>query len=254
MNSLKSVFLTNKGKVRTHNEDHGGIYEKNDGLTLAIVCDGMGGHQAGDIASKLAVEKMEAYWNEEEVFSSPNDTETWLKNKIVQVNSDLYQYASEHTECNGMGTTIVAAVCTSSYVTIGHVGDSRCYLSSEEQIKQLTDDHSFVNELVKSGQISKEDAEHHPRKNVILQALGTEQSVKVDIRTLPLEEDGYLLLCSDGLTNKVSDEELISILHNSEMLLQEKAEQMINLANEYGGEDNISVAIVNLSVTEMESR
>lgn len=254
MNSLESVFLTNKGKIRTHNEDHGGIYEKNETLTLAIVCDGMGGHQAGDIASKLAVEKMESYWNEEEAFSSPNDTETWLKNKIVQVNSDLYQYANEHTECNGMGTTIVAAVCTSSYVTIGHVGDSRCYLSSEEQMKQLTDDHSFVNELVKSGQISKEDAEHHPRKNVILQALGTEQSVKVDIRTLPLEEDGYLLLCSDGLTNKVSDEELISILHNSEMSLIEKAEQMINLANEYGGEDNISVAIVNLSVTEMESR
>jgi protein phosphatase len=149
-----------------------------------------------------------------------------------------------------MGTTIVAAIIGDSFFTIAHVGDSRVYIVSNGQAKQLTEDQTFVNELVKSGQISKEDAEHHPRKNVILQALGTEKTVKIDLKTITYDDPGYLLLCSDGLSNKVNNKELVEVLKSEHHSLESKAEELILRANQNGGEDNITVAIVELSVTE----
>ncbi len=247
------VFLTDRGRVRSHNEDNGGIFVNKDGTMLAVVCDGMGGHQAGEVASERAVSHIKEMWEETIHISSPEPAEIWLKTFILQTNQLLFEHANSHEECLGMGTTIVAAILGDSFVTLAHVGDSRIYLISENGAKQLTEDHTFVNELVKTGQISKEDAEHHPRKNVILQALGTEKSVKIDIKTITYDDPGYMLLCSDGLTDKVNDREIVEVLNNGSQTLSAKAEELIRRANHYGGEDNITVAILELSVSEAGS-
>lgn len=246
MTALKAVYKTDVGRVRKNNEDSVGIFINNDGQRLAIVADGMGGHLAGDVASSMTLTALKEMWEESERIQTADQAEEWLKSKIVQVNRDLFEHSNNHAECEGMGTTIEAVITTNLFATIAHVGDSRCYILNESGFQQLTEDHTLVNELVRTGQISKEDAEHHPRKNVILRALGTEQTVNIDIKTITFEEGDNLLLCSDGLSNKVSEEEMAEILKNDDNL-DKKAETLISLANEHGGEDNITLAIVEFS-------
>ncbi|WP_210363963.1 Stp1/IreP family PP2C-type Ser/Thr phosphatase [Bacillus sp. REN3] len=240
---MKAVFMTDRGKVRLHNEDNGGIFINPDGQRLAIVADGMGGHRAGDVASEMTIKHLKALWETSARIETAADAEKWLREAVVDVNKQIFQHSLKNTECEGMGTTIVAAISTDLFATVVNIGDSRCYLLNEAGFKQLTEDHSLVNELVRSGQISKEDAEHHPRKNVLLRALGTEENVEVDLKTITFEEGDALLLCSDGLSNKVSQAEMESII-SSEQPLEDKAAELISKANQYGGEDNITLAIV----------
>ena len=243
MIDVKTVFRTDRGKVRQHNEDNGGVFTNPDGVRLAVVADGMGGHRAGDVASDMTIRYLSGAWGESAGISTAKDAEEWLKAHISQINEILYEHSSNNEECQGMGTTIVGAICTDKFLTIVNIGDSRCYLYNESGFKQITEDHSLVNELVRSGQISREDAEHHPRKNVLLRALGTELQVEMDLFTIIFEEGDLLLLCSDGLTNKVSEKELQGIIENSEPL-ESKADSLISLANQYGGEDNITLVLV----------
>ncbi|MFK9092377.1 Stp1/IreP family PP2C-type Ser/Thr phosphatase [Bacillus salipaludis] len=243
---MKAVFQTDRGKVRLHNEDAGGILINQDGNRLAIVADGMGGHRAGDVASEMTLTQLKNEWEASGGVLTAGDAENWLKDQITKVNSLVLEHATTHTECDGMGTTIVAAITTDRFATIANIGDSRGYLLNESGFKQITEDHSLVNELVRTGQISKEDAEHHPRKNVLLRALGTEKTVEMDIKTIIFEEGDVLLLCSDGLSNKVNETEMMEILL-SENNLDQKAGSLISLANEYGGEDNITLAIIEFS-------
>ncbi|TGB04890.1 Stp1/IreP family PP2C-type Ser/Thr phosphatase [Halobacillus salinus] len=240
---MSNYFLTDQGKVRNHNEDAGGVFTNSAGQVLAVVADGMGGHRAGDVASNMAVSHLHKEWQKADVLQQPEQAEEWLGNIIKSVNEEIRTYASEHEECFGMGTTVVAAVCTESFVTVGHIGDSRCYFANAFGFKQLTEDHSLVNELVRSGQISHEEAENHPRKNVLLKALGTEYDVLADIKTIAFEPDNRLLLCTDGLTNKVNDDELES-LSTFEGNWEDFCQDMVDTANERGGEDNITLAIV----------
>lgn len=248
---MKVVFQTDVGKIRPHNEDCGGIFQNKDGYYLAVVADGMGGHRAGDVASGMTIAYLKNEWEETENISSPEKAEQWLKEHIANINRLLFDHSLQHEECQGMGTTIVSAICTDQFATIGHIGDSRCYVLNQHGFQQITEDHSLVNELVKTGQISKEDAEHHPRKNVLLRALGTEKDVKLDIKTISVDEHDQLLLCSDGLSNKVSEQAMLHIL-TSNQPLEQKAQALIHLANEHGGEDNITLAIVEFS-SECES-
>lgn len=241
--SMKAVFMTDKGKVRLHNEDAGGIFMNKDGYRLAIVADGMGGHRAGDVASEMTLAHLKKEWEVSQTISTAGEAENWLKEQITKVNSLLLDHAMSHPECDGMGTTIVASITTDRFATVAHIGDSRCYLLNESGFKQITEDHSLVNELVRSGQISKEDAEHHPRKNVLLRALGTEKVVEMDLKTIIFEAGDILLLCSDGLSNKVSEAEMAEILMNEDPI-EQKTGTFISLANENGGEDNITLAIV----------
>ncbi|AIE59606.1 Stp1/IreP family PP2C-type Ser/Thr phosphatase [Bacillus methanolicus] len=243
---MKAVFMTDRGKIRQHNEDNGGIYTNRSGQRLAIVVDGMGGHRAGDVASEMALLNLKEFWEQSDRIATAEQAEEWLKKHIEKINQILFNHSKSHTECEGMGTTIVAAISTDKFSTIANIGDSRCYILNESGFKQLTEDHSLVNELLRSGQISKEDAEHHPRKNVLLRALGTEESVEMDIRTIIFEEGDILLLCSDGLSNKVSQAEMEDVL-KSERSLEDKATELIKLANDYGGEDNITLVIVEFS-------
>ncbi len=142
-----------------------------------------------------------------------------------------------------MGTTLIAAVCTDEFVSIGHIGDSRAYLGNEHGFTAKTEDHSLVQELVRSGQISEKEAEHHPRKNVVLRVLGTEPEIKMDLHTLQIEEGQSVLLCSDGLSNKVSADEMNQLLQE-DGTVETKADAFVQLANERGGEDNISIALI----------
>lgn len=240
---MQTVFKTDRGKVRQHNEDNGGIFINAQGICLAIVADGMGGHRAGDVASTMTIDLLKESWEEGSYIETATHAEDWLRTHITKVNEILFQHAEENPECQGMGTTIVAAICTEKFATIANIGDSRCYLYNESGFKQVTDDHSLVNELVRTGQISKEDAEHHPRKNVLLRALGTELKVEMDISTIIFEEEDLLLLCSDGLSNKISDQEMMDLVR-TEQSLEEKATTFIEVANHYGGEDNITLVLV----------
>jgi serine/threonine protein phosphatase PrpC len=242
--NVNAVFQTDRGRIRTHNEDHGGVFYYGDDLYLAVVADGMGGHNAGDIASRMTIESMERAWNT----SAPNiessdDAIEWLKSVILVINTDILNHANEHSECRGMGTTLVAALCTEKFCTIASIGDSRCYLQSENGFTQVTEDHSLVNELVKSGEITREDAENHPKKNVLTRALGTDEKLIVDYRTIMFEEGDYLLLCSDGLSNKVTTAHMQYVLQSADSLPL-KADTLIRMANENGGEDNITVVIL----------
>ncbi|AND39338.1 MULTISPECIES: Stp1/IreP family PP2C-type Ser/Thr phosphatase [Cytobacillus] len=239
---MKAVFMTDQGKVRQHNEDNGGIYVNSKGQRLAIVADGMGGHRAGDVASEMTLTSLKGFWDQTDDFQTAEEAEGWLRKYIAEVNTILYEHSKENEQCEGMGTTVVAAICTDRFATIANIGDSRCYILNESGFQQLTEDHSLVNELVRSGQITKEDAEHHPRKNVLLRALGTEAAVEMDIKTITFEEGDLLLLCSDGLSNKVDVAEMIEIL-KSGRTLEEKASVLIEQANNNGGEDNITLVI-----------
>ena len=240
---MKEIFMTDQGKIRQHNEDNGGIFVNKAGQRLAIVADGMGGHRAGDVASEMALVSLMELWESTTEIDTPDRAEEWLREHITSVNQLLFDHAKTHFECDGMGTTIVAGIITNRFATVANIGDSRCYIANELGFKQITQDHSLVNELVRTGQISKEDAEHHPRKNVLLRALGTEPSVEMDIKTITFEEGDLLLLCSDGLSNKVNESEMTTILSNTNQL-EQKASELIQLANHYGGEDNITLVIV----------
>ncbi|MCP3026171.1 Stp1/IreP family PP2C-type Ser/Thr phosphatase [Halobacillus sp. A5] len=245
------IFLSDQGKVRNHNEDAGGIFHHEKNQVLAVVADGMGGHKAGDVASQLAVSTLHKKWNETSYILQPGEAEKWMRNAITEVNREILHHSRENEECRGMGTTVVAALCNNQFTTIGHIGDSRVYLANGDGFVRITEDHSLVNELVRSGQISEEQAETHPRKNVLLKALGTDENVSPDIRTLEFEEGDRLLLCSDGLTNKVQEHEL-SRLSEYNGNWQDFCQSFINLANERGGEDNITMAVVQNSDTSLK--
>ncbi|MBP2240082.1 protein phosphatase [Cytobacillus eiseniae] len=240
---MKAVYMTDRGRIRQHNEDNGGVFKNTSGQRLAIVADGMGGHRAGDVASEMALANLKKRWEEATLIQTADEAEEWLKTAIENGNTLLYEHSKNVSECKGMGTTVVAAICTDRFVSVANIGDSRCYIFNENGFQQLTDDHSLVNELVRTGQISKEDAEHHPMKNVVLRSLGTEETVNIDIKTIIFEEEDLLLLCSDGLSNKVTEAEMIEVLQ-SEQSMNEKAATLIDLANNHGGEDNITLIIV----------
>ncbi|MCT8139778.1 Stp1/IreP family PP2C-type Ser/Thr phosphatase [Anaerobacillus sp. CMMVII] len=240
---MKVAFKSDVGQVRSHNEDNGGFTHNKDGILLAVVADGMGGHQAGDVASKMTIELLSSKWQEAKGVTTPTSIELWLEQSITEINAHLFEHSLKHPQCQGMGTTLVAVVCTSQFVTYAHIGDSRAYLLNGNVFEQKTEDHTLVNELVRSGQITLLEAENHPRRNVILRALGTERTIKVDIKTIEWDEGSFILLCSDGLSNKIKDEEMFEVL-KKDTSLEEKVVDLINDANERGGEDNISVALV----------
>ncbi|WP_368654768.1 Stp1/IreP family PP2C-type Ser/Thr phosphatase [Ornithinibacillus sp. 4-3] len=246
---MEGQFLTDRGQVREHNEDAGGIFYSMSNQMLAIIADGMGGHQAGDVASELAVSLLKDTWQATDKKETPEQMETWLYSMINEMNTAIYNLAQEKSEYQGMGATLVIAASGDDFLTIAHIGDSRGYIYNEMGFSQLTEDHSLVNELVRTGEISQEDARVHPRKNIVLKALGIEEQVTADIRSFSFEYGDKLLLCSDGLTDKISNEELSSFLEMKKDL-SVVTKELIDLANERGGEDNISVIIIQKQPSE----
>lgn len=240
---MEGFFKTDKGKIRELNEDNGGIRFNKSNQYLAVIADGMGGHQAGEVASEITLKVFSEAWLVEDEITNAQEAENWLLEYTLKANEKIIEYAKNNQDCIGMGTTIVAAICTDDFITVAHVGDSRGYLSNHYGFKQITEDHSLVNELVKSGEINDDEAKEHPQKNVLLKALGTDDLIKPDIKTINWEIEDRLLLCSDGLSNKITHEELGSLTKeiDEEDDIEDK---LINLANIRGGEDNITIALI----------
>lgn len=246
---MNGHFSTDRGKIRDHNEDAGGIYYSQAGQFLAVIADGMGGHKAGDVASQMAIDQVQEKWEKEAKWLTQDEIENWLSETVRNINKTLFHHAQTHEACRGMGTTIVSAICTRDSFTVAHVGDSRCYIYNETGLKQVTEDHSLVNELVQAGQITKEEAKDHPRKNVVLKACGTEEHVEPDVRSYTWETTDRLLLCSDGLSDKLTDEQIADLMDTGDNAT-EIGQKMINRANELGGEDNISLILVQHDASE----
>lgn len=248
---MEGRFFTDRGNVRDHNEDAGGIFLNAFNQPLMIVADGMGGHQAGNVASDMAISMIKELWEVAQKFTTPEMIEEWLERTLTDVNQAIYDKASNNEAYNGMGTTIVIAVNIRDFISVAHIGDSRCYILNQYGLNQITEDHSLVGSLVRSGQITAEEAEHHPRKNVVLKALGTNENVHGDIRTLTWEMRDKLLLCSDGLSDKITNAELAEWMKKHDQL-DCIGPQLIDLANKRGGEDNISLIIAHNVSEEKE--
>jgi len=240
---------------RRINEDRTGIFTREGGrFMLAVVADGMGGLKSGDTASRMAVEG----FGEEFVRADLTNLKTddgrsiWLADVTERLNRDLLEHARFNEECRGMGTTIEAAVIAGEEVTLCHIGDSRTYRLGSEGFEQVTKDHSLVSLLVDSGEITEEEARIHPKRNFIIKALGTDESVEPDIIPLRLPEGSALLLCSDGLSNKLGENEMAETVAGKGTAT-ERADSLVDLANERGGEDNISVILIDNGVREADA-
>ncbi len=229
------------GKVRHSNQDAFFAAEIERNAVFAIVCDGMGGANAGNVASETAVKIISEYIMRSYRLSMDTEsTEKMIKNAIESANIEIYETALKNPELKGMGTTVVIAIAEGDRAVIAHVGDSRAYLINDK-IKQLTKDHSVVQSLVESGKITAEDAKVHPRKNVITRALGAEEKVMADIMHIPFGEGEKLLLCTDGLSSFIDEKTVFEILKKSETSV---AEELVEKANANGGGDNITVVIL----------
>lgn len=240
---MKLFLLSDKGVARSLNEDSGGMFSK-EHQWLAVVADGMGGHQAGEVASQKTLEYIKEAWDSETKPLPMDKAEQWLRHTITDINSKLLTFANENEDCRGMGTTIVAAIVTDSEMTVSHVGDSRAYLfTAKGDQSLLTKDHTLVQELLNQGQLTEADARVHPRKHMLMRALGTEDQITVDCLHHPFNKGETLLICSDGLSNQLTGEQMAGILL-SDKSLEVTGKKLIGEAIRLGETDNITVALV----------
>jgi len=242
---LESFAMTDIGSRREVNQDY--VYCNDDAVgllpNLYIVADGMGGHKAGDFASRYSVNEFEKELKEQKARTIIGS----MEGAIRTVNERLLKEAAAEPDYEGMGTTFVAACISDGNLFVLNIGDSRLYLLSEKgSIRQITQDHSLVEEKILRGEIERKDAKNHPEKNVITRALGAMEQVVPDFFEVELEAGNYVLLCSDGLTNMVEDTVMKEIVLGQEASLEEKASELIKLANKNGGRDNISLVLVHV--------
>ncbi|MEM9490642.1 MAG: Stp1/IreP family PP2C-type Ser/Thr phosphatase [Myxococcota bacterium] len=243
---------TDVGRKRTHNEDS--IYLPTD-TRLAIVADGMGGHASGEVASQLAVDTVVSYFHDtadEQIITWPYKVDrddradiNRMETSIMLANLQIFEQAQRDARSKGMGTTVVAIYFLDDAVIIGHVGDSRVYRARSGELTQLTQDHSLINDYIKMKRVTAEEAENWPHKNVIVRALGMKETVQVDIITETPRVGDYYLMCSDGLCGMLSDDVMLRILREVPEL-DRAVDRMIDMANEAGGIDNISVVLARL--------
>lgn len=243
---MKVYSNTDIGRVRTANQDAFFTAEMPNGTVVAIVCDGMGGANAGNVASENAAKRIADYIIKAyRQNMTEDDTERLIKSAVQNANIAIYDMALNNPEYRGMGTTAVIAVINSGGAVIAHVGDSRIYLLSDG-ITQLTRDHSIVQSLIESGKITPEDAKVHPRKNIITRAIGVEEEVTADTSAVSLNPGDTLLLCTDGLTNYLNAEDILNIYKSAD--IADVPLKLTEKANENGGGDNITVVTVTYTV------
>ena len=242
---MQFEVLTDVGRKRKVNEDSAAVYTLPEGTILAVIADGMGGHRAGDYASSTAIKVMgEQFLKLDSTdFEDEQHWAEWLQETVNHVNRHLFNEASENEELKGMGTTLEAALIRDRSCLVSHTGDSRVYAINENGVRQITRDHSYVNVLLDNGEITEEEAEAHPQRNWIMKAIGSEKTIDPDLYSIELKDQSYLLLCTDGLSNKVDQNRMYEIVM-SDTSLDEKVKELVDLANTLGGEDNISVILL----------
>ena len=233
-------YITDPGKVREHNEDSVIIVKNHNNEYLLAVADGMGGHKAGEVASAIAIDHLHDEFDKLETFGNKENAIEWLRNVVVEINNKIFAYTKENPDSKGMGTTLVVAIKTSDYILYGNIGDSSGYVIKNEEMHKVTKDHTLVNLLVSTGELTEEEAKYHPRKNVLMRALGANDPIEIDIFDVDTSVKG-LFLCSDGLTNMLTDEQIEKIL-NSDLPIEEAVVKLIRKSNSRGGTDNISIA------------
>ena len=246
---MEISLLTDVGQKRTNNQDYANQFVNRAGMTMILLADGMGGHRAGNIASEMAVTDLGAAWVDTQI-DSINGVREWFAEYLETENQKVHQFGQDE-EYKGMGTTLEALAIIGNQAIYAHVGDSRIGLVRGESYRQLTSDHSLVNELLKAGQITPEEAERHPQRNIITQSIGQRGEVQPDVGMISLEDDDYIVLNSDGLSNMISESEIYDIM-TSDIALSEKAETLIRFANKAGGLDNITVALVHYHKEDAE--
>lgn len=243
---MKAVGMSDIGKCRKNNEDAYYISAGDDPAeNLYLVADGMGGCNAGEVASSSAIEAFLAYFWKEMKHATSEDMLDMLTGAVAAANQEVYEKSNSAREFAEMGTTIVAAAIREDKVYVAHVGDSRAYIFRKKEVIPLTTDHSYVMELVKMGSITKEEAATHPKRNVITRAIGIRDAVEADTMICPLKKGDILLLCSDGLSGMLKDEEMAKIL-NKRTDPERKARLLLEEANKKGGFDNISLILVQI--------
>jgi PPM family protein phosphatase len=242
--TLRTAHLTHPGRKRRHNEDSY-IHEP----PLFAIADGMGGAKAGEVASGLAVGALHVRPD------VSGDGEAYVVDLIQEANRRVYERAHEDAEASGMGTTMTVALVDdeNARVTFGHVGDSRAYRIRNDELEQLTEDHSLVGELIRSGKLTREEAEVHPQRSVITRALGTDPDVDVDTFVVETRPGDIFLLCSDGLSGMVSDQSILRIVRDNRRNLSEAAKALVAAANRGGGDDNITVVVFAVDGAEEEA-
>lgn len=250
---MKIIYhaLSDVGRKRSANEDS---YLADGKLQLFVVADGMGGHAAGEVASRIAVESIEDF-----ITYTSNDKEiTWpfefdetlsmagnrLKSAIQTAHAKVLEATSQKKEFQGMATTVVAVLVEDGKAQVAHVGDSRAYMVREGKLIQLTSDHSWVNEQLRTGAITSQQARNHPYRNIVTRALGGPNPVDVDVSEEPLQKSDIILLCSDGLNTMITDEQILDILTRNQDDLEKACQELISTANQNGGEDNVTAVLV----------
>ncbi len=245
---MKSFYLTDVGKVRDHNEDSVIILKNHNNDYLMAVADGMGGHRAGEVASSIAITYLSKHFNETFYNLSKSDAISWINECVTNINMEIFKHEKFNPDSIGMGTTLVLAILTKDYLLFGNIGDSSGFLVKDKVLHKVTVDHSLVNLLLEAGEITKEEAKNHPRKNVLMKALGSSDTVEADIFDCDTNISG-ILLASDGLTNLLDTSKIEDVI-NSSLEIEEKIVSLITKANNAGGTDNISVAYLEIDEKE----
>ncbi len=240
---MKSFYQTDPGKVRSHNEDSVNIVENSSGEYLVVVADGMGGHKAGEVASSLAVNELSKRFSSLSSIGTKEEAVVWLKEIVDEVNIKILKYAEEHVDASGLGTTCVCALVTKDFLLFGNIGDSSGFVYKNNKLYKVTKDHTLVNILLENGELTESAAKVHPQKNVLMKALGAAEVIEMDIFDVERDVDG-VFLCSDGLTNMMSPEQIEKVLNDKELDLEGQIGKMIMKSNMRGGSDNITVACV----------
>ena len=241
---MEISILTDVGQRRTNNQDYANQYKNKAGKSMVLLADGMGGHRAGNIASEMAVTDLGAAWVATEI-STINEVREWFAEYLEKENQQIHRIGQDE-EHKGMGTTLEAVAIIDDQVLFAHVGDSRIGLVRNGEYHQLTSDHSLVNALLKAGQITEEEAAHHPQRNIITQSIGQKDELQPDFGMLTVEAGDFIVINSDGLTNMISGDEIRDIVV-SNLSVEEKAKTLVRFANNAGGLDNITVVLIHFA-------
>jgi serine/threonine protein phosphatase PrpC len=248
--ALQIVTVSDPGRVRGHNED---CVEARPEIGVVVLADGMGGYNAGEVASGMATSRiaagLAATWTKETIKSLERDAAAALSQSILQqqvaaANTAIFDAAQNDPQCAGMGTTLVGCIFYDNFVTVGHIGDSRLYRMRNDALEQVTRDHSLLQEQIDAGLITKEDARQSHNKNLVTRALGIDPQVDAEIHTYDVLEGDIYLLCSDGLNDMIEDDEIQMTLVALSANLELTAQQLVQAANDAGGRDNVSVMLV----------
>lgn len=241
---MKIAGRSDIGLIRVSNQDNYLITKNKKGDTLAIVCDGIGGAKAGDVASLMTTKNIGESFVEIDGFDDVMAGEEWLRKVLKQTNDKIFSATVMSKDYEGMGTTFVGAIIVDNEIVIANVGDSRAYVLDNEQLKQITVDHSLVNQLVASGEIKIEEVETHPQRNILTNALGVIGNLRID--TFKVDKGDKILLCTDGLSGYVKHDLIEKTLSKNDYSLDQMLETLISSANKVGGYDNITAIIVDI--------